>query len=198
MELIKMAGRQHMSQEKISEMIEYGKLGFTYKDIAKEFGCDVSTVARHLGPKQGHTFVNDKLIARMKELRDHGLSNSQIAIELNASLRTIEKYIGKQKKRAEYGSIVAHATGESFVKYEEKENKMENKLKIINSSVSFQGKNFTYKACTDGRVRITSETGVAIDLDRDSFAEYVSELLEVGNWLECNMVKESPVRKSII
>lgn len=186
-----MAGKARLSQQKIDEMREYGNIGLSYKDIAKELGCDVSTVTRYLGKKHKHTIVTDEIISRMQELRDHGLSNSQIAIEIGVSPTTVTEYLGKQKVRAQYGTIVAHVTGSSFVPYEKKEIKMEQKLKVVNKSISFEGEMFSYKVCTDGRIRITSETGVAIDLDKKSLSNFISELCEVGDWFERNTEKNN-------
>lgn len=55
-------------------------------------------------------------VARMNELRDKGLSNAQIAIELGVSDNTVARYLGRQKtgSRTPYGALKTHADGESF------------------------------------------------------------------------------------
>ena len=61
--------------------------------------------------------IDQKEIERMLSLREQGLSNAQIAIEMGLSKQTVFAKIGRQKSgsRTPYGSIVTHADGESFL-----------------------------------------------------------------------------------
>lgn len=179
-----MAGRTWLTQEQINEMKEYDAANFTYKDIAQAMNVSVWTVSRHLGGKRHRTKITDEVIERMEELRTKGLSNAQIGIELSIDPTTVKKYIGEQKKRSEYGSLIAHVTGESFVEKEEK--KIQRKLKLTNTSISCDGRDFSYKASTDGRVRITSSTGIQIDITKDQLLCLIAELCEIGDWLSKN------------
>lgn len=182
----------HLTQQKIDEIKELESLGFTRRDIAAQLGICEDTIRSHLPRKQKeHIKVTYTMVEKMKELRDKGLSNSQIAKELNTSYGTIRKYIGNQPDmvRAEYGSIVAHTTGESF---EEKANVQSNevqasvgrKLKTLRSSVCMEGEKFKYEMTTDGDVSITPPTGFPLNFDRKSFFRYLSELGEISNWLK--------------
>ena len=175
-----------LSSEVVNEMKEYGNAGFTYKEIAETLNVDPRTVSRYLGKKNSRVIVTDEIYKKMCELRSHGLSNSQIAIEMGISESTVTTHLGPTKKRAEYGSIIAHTTGETFVKEEKREITMQRKLKVVNTSVSCDGKDFYYKASTDGRVRISSATGFSVDLDKDQFLNFIAELCEVGDWLSKN------------
>ena len=53
----------------------------------------------------------------MLELREQGLSNAQIALEMGLSKKTVFDHIGPlgKGKVARHGSLVTHAQGESFV-----------------------------------------------------------------------------------
>lgn len=175
-----------LAPEVVKEMKEYGNAGFSYKEIAAALNVDPRTVSNYLGKKNSRITVTDEVYRRMCELRDHGLSNSQIAIEMHISESTVTTHLGPTKKRAEYGSLVSHATGDTFVKEEKRANEMQRKLKVVNTSISCDGKDFYYKASTDGRVRISSATGFAVDLDKDQFLNFIAELCEVGDWLAKN------------
>lgn len=181
-----MAGRTWMTEEKIQEMHDYAKEGFSYKEIAEALNVSPWTVSRHLGKKNVHTFITDDIVQKMESLRSQGLSNAQIAIELGINQRTVREHIGAQKKRSEYGSLVAHVTGESFVKENKTMQNVQRKLKVTNTSISCDGKDFSYKASTDGRVRITSSTGIQIDITNDQLLCLIAELCEIGDWLAKN------------
>lgn len=179
---------KQISEQQIQEMKDYGAAGISYSDIAKEMNMSPHTVAKYLGRKQLR--VDDNLVERMQKLRDEqGLSNSQIASDLGVNVATVGRYIGKQKtmNRAQWGSLSSHVTGTTFAK----EERPAGKLKQTRTSISWEGKDFTYKASTDGKVRITTSTGVAVDLTRDQFLNFIAELSEVGDWLEKNSRKES-------
>lgn len=182
----------HLMQQKIDEIKELESLGFTRKDIASQLGICEDTIRAHLPRKQKeHVKVTYTMVEKMKELRDKGLSNSQIAKELNTYPSIIRKYIGNQPDmaRAEYGSIVAHTTGESF---EEKANAQSNevqapvgrKLKTLRTSVCMEGERFKYEMTTDGDVTITPPNGFSLNFDRKGFFRYLSELGEISNWLK--------------
>ena len=185
-----MAGRTWMTEKQIQEMKEYANEGFSYKEIAEAMNVSQWTVSRHLGKKNVHTFITDDLISKMENLRSQGLSNAQIAIEMGINQRTVREHIGTQKKRSEYGSLVAHVTGESFVKEDKMVRNVERKLKLTNTSISCEGKDFSYKASTDGRVRITSSTGIQIDLTKDQLLGLIAELCEIGDWLAKNSLSD--------
>lgn len=87
----------------------------TYDEICNKMGISKTTVKRYLSEK-GKNSKEHHTTVEMLELRQKGLSNSQIALELGISYDTVLGHIGKQKKgaRAQYGSIVSHAEGEKF------------------------------------------------------------------------------------
>lgn len=100
--------------------------GMTYKEIADKAGCCKDTVYRYVTGKSYHeristrkrpVVITDEKVEDMKIYRELGLSNKQIAIEMGLSVATVQRHLGNQKDghRADYGSIVAHTTGESFV-----------------------------------------------------------------------------------
>jgi DNA-binding CsgD family transcriptional regulator len=125
--------------------------GMSYKEIADKAGYCPDTVFRHVTGKSYHKCVStrkkpvaitDEKVEDMKIYRELGLSNKQIAIEMGLSVVTVQRHLGNQKDghRADYGSIVAHTTGESFVpkgydlhklKEEKKLEKEQTKVDII-------------------------------------------------------------------
>lgn len=162
--------------------------------IAKEMGLSQHTIGKVVGRKQkvhkARGKMTEKEIERMKELRAQGLSNSKIAKELNIAVVSVRRYLGKQPAgiRSEYGSIVAHVTGESFVKEKEMKEMKEKKakLKIVKTDISFAGVKADYKVSSDGRVRIIFPTGTAFDFAKNDFYEFMLELCEIGDWLTQN------------
>lgn len=125
--------------------------GMTYKEIADKVGYCKDTIYRYVAGKSYHKCVStrkkpvaitDEKVEDMKIYRELGLSNKQIAIEMGLSVATVHRHLGNQKDghRADYGSIVAHTTGESFVpkgldlqraKEEKKLEKAQAKVEII-------------------------------------------------------------------
>ncbi len=183
-------GYKRLSQQQIDEICELSQAGFSNKDISVELGIAQHTVAKYVGIKHKRSNITEDVIKQMQSLRSKGLSNSQIALELGMSKTTVDNHIGLQKSmnRAVYGSLVAYSTGDSFVK----ESKMSTgKLKQTKTSVSWDGKEYSYKASTDGQIRITSPTGVATSFTRDQFLTFMAELSEVLDWVEENSKKES-------
>ena len=100
--------------------------GMSYKEIADKVGYCKDTVYRYVTGKSFHervstrkspVVITDEKVEDMKIYRELGLSNKQIAIEMGLSVATVHRHLGNQKDghRADYGSIVAHTTGESFV-----------------------------------------------------------------------------------
>lgn len=100
--------------------------GMTYKEIADKVGFCKDTIYRYVTGKSFHervstrkspVVITDEKVEDMRIYRELGLSNKQIAIEMGLSVATVHRHLGNQKDghRADYGSIVAHTTGESFV-----------------------------------------------------------------------------------
>ena len=111
-----------VTNEMVENMKEMRNRGISDTEIARQLGIDAKTITYHLGnrtegynKKKGRKISGD-IIAKMLDLRGNGLSNAQIAIELDVSKKAVYRKIGKQKSgsRSEYGSLVAHADGERF------------------------------------------------------------------------------------
>ena len=186
-----MANYNAITDEKIKEIQELRDAGFTNKEIAKEMGISGATVSRYAPKfkvKKRAAPISENTFQKMLELRTKGLSNSQIGKELGMSYSTVLRKLGPQPDmvRAEYGSIISHVTGETFVKEEEPKMQKKTALKLIKTCVEMQGREFTYKATTEGEVRITHPTGFATNLTADQFYNYIAELCEVGDWLTEN------------
>lgn len=187
--------------EKIEEIRNFAALGFSYKDIAKQLNITPDTVTKYAGRKHEHKGALPKeTVDRMVGMESVGLSHQQIAKELGLATKTVYRYLGKQRSgvRAQYGSIVAHVTGESFVSKElaqriesrkpeiKEDKKMTSNLKITSTSIHVEGKDFHYRVSTDGKVRITSDTGFAVDLEKDGFLNLICELSQLVDWLAKN------------
>ena len=180
-----------ISEEKRNEIIELSKAGFSNHDISKELGVSYTTIRHIIGYKDTTSCkkgkrLNNQDIEKMLSLKAQGLSNSKIAIELGVARSTVNRWMGNQPtmNRAEYGSIIAHTTGESFVKEEPKV--AVKKLKTVKTEASFEGDIARYKTSSEGQVRITFSTGVPVDLEKSDFFKLLTELCEIGNWLTEN------------
>lgn len=88
--------------------------------------------------------------------------------------------------KAEYGAIISHATGESFVKEAKEPPQKKALLKTTKTSIELQGHDFTYKVTSDGEITILHPTGFATSLTENQFYIYMSELCELGDWLSKN------------
>ena len=186
-----MANYNAITEEQINEMRELRDAGFSKQEIATHMGISAVTVTRYAPKfkiKNRIEPISQETLDKMISLRNKGLSNSQIAKELGMSYSTVLKKLGPQPDmaRAEYGSIVSHATGVTFVKEEPPKMQKKTALKLVKTSVEMQGREFTYKATTEGEVRITHPTGFATNLTVDQFYNYIAELREVGDWLAEN------------
>ena len=111
-----------VTDEMVENMKEMRSRGISDIEIGRQLGISAKTITNHLGSrteernkKKGRKLSGD-IIAKMLELRGMGLSNAQIAMELDVCKNTVVRKIGKQKSgsRSEYGSLVAHADGERF------------------------------------------------------------------------------------
>jgi DNA-binding CsgD family transcriptional regulator/transcription elongation factor Elf1 len=87
-------------KEKIIALVKQGK---TYKEIKKELGCALSTIAYHC-KKEG--ILNENMfkkidiatIQKINELYQSGLTSIQVAKELDIAKSTVLKYIEKVRK----------------------------------------------------------------------------------------------------
>lgn len=226
--------------KQVEEMKEYKEAGFSYAEIANEMGLNYYTVYKYIG--NGYK-PSEEILNKMQELQRLGLSHKQIAITLNISPYVVRNGLGVQKaaNRSAYGSLAAHAEGESFLpkgmenildkkpeetkseveKAEEKKSEVEKvvvkksevkkpvvidlkpedkfknpeketTMKIVKSSITFEGQKFSYKLSSDGNVRMTSANGFTIDLKDDEFSNFMKELKEVTDWRSKNTVDMPP------
>lgn len=187
------------SQEQIDQVLEYKAAGFTNRDIAKEMHMSQNTIRSIVGRTRNkvRTKISDADIAKMKELRGKGLSNEQIANEIGCSSFTVRRYISVQPdmNRSAYGSIVAHVTGETYLKEKKEPEAKPKKLKTVKTEISMEGDICSYKVSSEDRARITFSTGTAIDFTANDFFKLISELCEVGEWLSQNVAESKPAYK---
>lgn len=117
-----MRHNKKVTDEMVENMKEMRNRGISDTEIARQLGIDPATIAYHLGnrteecnKKKGRKLSGD-IVAKMLHLRGMGLSNAQIAMELDVCKNTVVRKIGTQKSgsRSEYGSLVTHADGERF------------------------------------------------------------------------------------
>lgn len=182
--------KKKIGEELISEIKAGLELGMSQETLANELGVCTRTISRALAEagiqpkKRKEAFtVTPEAIEKMKELRSKGLSNSKIAIELGCHILTVRRHIGCQPKMvlAEYGSIVSHVTGTSFVNQKE-----ESKLKKISTIVKFSGFEFDYEADDSGFLVMNSRSGITAKLDIDRLHTLMSELQELDKWFADN------------
>lgn len=186
--------RRRLEPKELHDMVEMAKNGCSVAQIAKTFNLNWSSVqyrlekagvTAHVEPryvncgKGRHATKSGSEVMEMIKLQQQGLSNRQIAMELGCAPKTVNKYLGKQKagSRSAYGSIVAHADGESFVHEQlpEKEEPIMNDyyaepawvkelkkvqipeekkptdiLAVKRSVITYEGQDLLYKVDTDG------------------------------------------------
>ena len=87
-------------KDKILELV---KDGYTYKEIRKELGCTLSTIAYHCkrnGIKSSHTVdrLSDVKIEEIKKLYDEIKSSTKVSKILGVSKTSVLKYIDVIKK----------------------------------------------------------------------------------------------------
>jgi DNA-binding transcriptional regulator YiaG len=176
--------------------------GLTLKEIAAQYDLCEDTVSKALGGVQkSHIKITPELIEEMRTYRELGLSNSQIAIEMNLAVTTVRQYIGAQPKntRAEYGSIVAHSTGDSYAakKGHVKEKKMyentmksESALNLVSIITTFNGNSgIKYKLNGTNQVQIVTEKGENMTLESGYFLQFAQEIAELRKFIEVNQPK---------
>ena len=175
--------------------------GLTLKEIAALFNCNPQTVSKVVGPvEKEHAKVTPKLVEDMQTYRELGLSNIQIAKEMNISRGTVRKYLGNQPAgvRSEYGSIAAHATGDSYVKTLKEKDVQKEPAPIIVPSVlnlssivtTFKGNSgIKYKLNGSNQVQIVTETGENMTFETCYFMQFAQEIAELCKFIEVNRPK---------
>lgn len=197
-----MANWKSISQKEIDNIQELYKQGLNYNEIISKTGRSKATISRAVAPLVNHTEKEKDVKAKMLELRGQGLSNQQIAKEMNYSYSQVYNVIGKQPtgNRAEYGSVVAHVTGSSYVNTTlEKPKPVEKKPKAVlleESVFRFKGKTCSYRVDSKGHVRILLNNGNYLDIpDPKSLFTMIDELADIGEFL-LKMPQFSDVRRS--
>jgi len=127
--------------------------------------------------------LDQSRISRMKELKEQGLSNRQISIELGLSQMTVRRYLGNQQlmSRSEYGSIVSHITGDSFVKgVDGMAKKIENPGLSV-STVYVKGKELEYRVELKKGIHIYKNNVDQLYLSKDQLSDFVKEIVWLAN-----------------
>lgn len=181
---------KRMTTSDIAMMKQYDAQGLSRKEICDKMHVSDKTLNRYIGPAKKWNKVQVEDILRMQELRGKGLSNTQIAIEMGFSNDTILSYIGPQPSgnRSDYGSIVAHADGEHFVKEDDATKKMPVEKAILSPSsilsversvTTYRGESMSYKIDTAGTITIKDncEGGPMMQMSFDQFNRFLEELM---------------------
>lgn len=195
-------GKIKYTEEQIDNWKVMRAQGMNLTDISRKTGISREAIYRLIG-SDGKTFPNrkppvkitDNMVEDMNVYQDLGLSNSQIAIEMGLSKTTVQRYLGRQKKarRAEYGSLISHATGDSFVPegYDlhklKEEKKLEHvketpkvvaqktgQLKVSSFSLVLSGKINTY-TITNGCIMMEGR-GSEYEIRMDELDDIIQEL----------------------
>ena len=129
--------------------------------------------------------LDQSKIDRLKELKKQGLSNRQISIELCLSPVTVRRYLGDQQlmSRSEYGSIVSHITGDSFVKgMDGMAKKVENPGLSV-STVYVKGKELEYRVELEKGIHIYKNNVDQLYLPKDQLSDFVKEIVWLADCL---------------
>ena len=192
-----MARWNAITQEQIQEMEALHAQGLNNVEIAKKIGVSHNAVQRHIS-NPGFR-VDDKMIEDMKVYRELGLSNRKIAIEMGISYETVRRKLGNQPTgtRSEYGSIVAHTTGDSFVHQDitpatkKEENLMAKTigtaLELVSNTVEFKGKigYYTIDMCNGITVKSASNQDKGLNfLIPCQLSDLIAELQELQTFFD--------------
>ena len=123
--------------------------------------------------------LDQNKINRLKELKEQGLSNRQISIELCLSPVTVRRYLGNQQQmsRSEYGSIVSHITGDHFVKgMDGMAKKIENPGLSV-STVYVKGKELDYRVDLKKGIHIYRNNVDQLYLPKDQLSDFAKEIV---------------------
>ena len=125
------------------------------------------------------SLINDVSISEMREMRERGMTNAEIAQSLGCSYDTVRKYLGKAPFHKAWGEasrpVKAHEEKEPEVTY--------GCLKVLHTIATLEGAVCKYVVNTEtGMVEIKEGllTGV---LDRSIIQDIIDELLDVKKML---------------
>lgn len=142
-----------------------------------------------------HRPITEEMYQKMSDLRDQGLSNSQIALDLGVCYQSVRRFLGKQPEmlRVPYGSLKSHATGEKFMHEEPKPQTDVSErqfaptpaIKLVSSVTTFQGGMFTYKIDIERDIVHLSDNrgGTAFELTMEQFRLFLAEMNELSAFL---------------
>ena len=142
-------------------------------------------------------------VMRMRTLREEGLSNRKIALELGVSYETVHRHLGRQPDgvRSNYGEIVSHPIGECFIdasaygrfplpdnaltplkelktKMADDKKKPAFKLKTL----KIEGAKYGYLFSMGDNIQIVNERGESFMVDKEDVLTFCKEI----TWLaEC-------------
>jgi len=127
-------------------------------------------------------------VMQMQELRAQGLTNAQIGIEMGLTAVSVRRHIGAQPTgmKAAYGSMVSHATGESFnpmpIRVMEKK---PTKLSVVSSTTLLQGEELKYEVDNrTGYVTIQHSPMLEYPMDKDTLERLILELMDVYEYMQ--------------
>lgn len=177
------------------------------KQIAQKFGCNYQVVQRIVksNDHRNSNAVTREQINDMLVYRDLGLSNKQISIEMGISYESVLRHIGRQPlgSRSEYGSIVSHVTGETYVdtaklkELKKEDTGMINAMQqaktiattqsslVLESIVtSYKGHSCSYKySDLSKQIRITAPNGDNLTIMKEDFLYFANEVFELAKKL---------------
>ena len=207
-----------ITTSQIKQMEELRAQGLNNKEISKMLGIHPHTVGTYLPKIFNRHTITPQMVEDMKTCRELGLSNKQIAIELGISYTTVTNRIGPQpdSRKSQYGSIVSHANGESYldavkpVNQIEKFNKRWNRqpedqkekeatpmassaLELVSNTIEFKGKVGFYKIDMHNGIEIESaadltpnKSGPIRFLAPFQLHDFITELQKLQRFLETN------------
>ena len=141
-----------------------------------------------------HKPLTEEQYQKMIDLREAGLSNSQIALDLGVCYQSVRRFLGKQPdmSRASYGSLKTHATGEKFERpatkpqsiIPEDESRISG-LRLVSSVATFEGSMFTYRFHVEKSIiHISDDQGIAFELTKAQFQSFLSEMKDLSAFLD--------------
>lgn len=117
--------------------------------------------------------TNSVSVQELLEMRASGMTNQQIAEQLDVGYSTICRYIGRNPKRAKKVDFKP-----------EKVRKNPTLLKVVEEMVTLSGSTHDFAINKTDNVVYIKDSGKTYDYTREQLEVYISELLEVLNMIK--------------
>ena len=126
--------------------------------------------------------INAAIIGDMNAMRQRGMTNREIAKELNICLATVRRHIGNQPSglKAAYGSVVAHVTDiDKPGKAVSVSLAKQSSLHLVAQTKIMEGTHHHFTLDSFGNITIAMKNpDEKVRLNKDGMERYITELMD--------------------